>query len=108
VKLLAIVIIRLSAILDEASGDVYSRVRGAFIRMQIVAMGLLIIAQAFQVFQIVIEEHVLRDISAAASELCAFEGFWGLYLQVFVAMLLTNIIQESAGEGFFKHTIESF
>jgi hypothetical protein len=31
-----------------------------------------------------------------------------LYLQVFIAMPLTNIISESAGEGLFEHTIESF
>jgi hypothetical protein len=48
--------------------------------MQIVAVGLLIISQALQAFQTVVEEHFLHDILATASELCAFEGFWGLYL----------------------------
>jgi hypothetical protein len=42
---------------------------------------------------------------ATASELCAFEGFWGSYLQVFIAIPLANIMPESAGEGLFEHTI---
>jgi hypothetical protein len=76
--------------------------------MQIVAIGLFIIAQALQVFQTAVEEPLLHDVSATASELCAFQGFWGLYLQVFIAMPLANIIPESAGEGLFEHTIKSF
>jgi hypothetical protein len=75
--------------------------------MQIIAMGFLIIAQALQAFQTVVEEHLLHNISAIASELCAFEGFWGLYLQVFIAMPLANVVPESAGDGLFEHTIES-
>jgi hypothetical protein len=38
-------------------------------------MGLLIIAQGLQVFQTVVEDYLLHDISATASELCVFEGF---------------------------------
>jgi drug/metabolite transporter (DMT)-like permease len=72
VTVLGIVIVRLSAILDEASGDIYSSVRLAFIRIQIVAMGVLVTAQAPKAFQTVVEEHLLHDLSATSSELCAF------------------------------------
>jgi hypothetical protein len=53
--LLGIVIVGLSAILDEASGDVYSSVHGAFARMQVVAMGFLTSAQGLQAFQTVVD-----------------------------------------------------
>jgi hypothetical protein len=43
--------------------------------MQIIVMGLLITAQALQVFRTVVEEHLLHDTSADISELCAFEEF---------------------------------
>jgi hypothetical protein len=76
--------------------------------MQIAAMGFLFIAQALQAFQTVVDEHLLHDVSATASEVCAFEGFWGLHLQVFIAMPLANILPETAGEGLFEHTIDSF
>jgi hypothetical protein len=56
--LLEIVIVGLSAILDEASGDVYSSVRGIFVRMQVVVIGFLIFAQGLQAFQTVVEEVV--------------------------------------------------
>jgi hypothetical protein len=62
----------------RALGDVCSSVRRASGGMQIAAVGFLIIAQALQAFQTVVEEHLLHDVSA--SEVCAFEGFWGLYL----------------------------
>jgi hypothetical protein len=71
-------------------------------------MGLFVIAQALQAFLRVVEEHFRHDISATASELCTFERFCGLDLQVFIAMPLTIIMPESAGEGLFDHTIESF
>jgi hypothetical protein len=106
VTFLGIVIVRLSAILGEAFSDVYPSVRGSFARMQVVAMGFLIIAQALQAFQTVVEEHFLRDILVTSSELCAFEGFWGLHLQVFIAMPLDSIMPEFASEGLFEHTIE--
>jgi hypothetical protein len=96
-----VTILGLSAILDEASGDVSSSVRGASVGMQIAAMGFLTIAQALQAFQTVVEEHLPHDVSATASEVCAFEGFWGLHLQIFIATPL-------AGDGPFEHTIESF
>jgi hypothetical protein len=76
--------------------------------MQIAAMGFLIITQALQAFQTVVEEHLLHGLSATASEVYAFEGFWGLHLQIFIAMPLANILRETAGEGLFEHTIESF
>jgi hypothetical protein len=44
VRLLGIIMVGLSTTPEEASGDVYSSIRGASIRMQTVAVGLLIIA----------------------------------------------------------------
>jgi hypothetical protein len=102
-KLLGIVIVGLPAIFDEASGDVYLSVRGASVRMQTVAMNLLIIDQALHAFQPVVKEYLLHDVSATAWELWAFEESWELYLQVIIAMPPTHIMPESAG-GVFSST----
>jgi hypothetical protein len=74
VKLLGIVIVGLSAILDEASGDISSSVRGAFVRMQVVAMGFLIIAQGIQMFHTVLEEVVEGLIRALTGGYMWFSG----------------------------------
>jgi hypothetical protein len=54
--LLGIAIVGLSAILDEASSDIYSSVRRAFVKMQIIAMDFLIIVHAFQAFKTIVKE----------------------------------------------------
>jgi hypothetical protein len=70
--------------------------------MRVLLMFLVIIAQGLQGFQIIVEERLLHDVDATASELVGFEGLWGLYLQTLITVPLSNILPEEAGEGLFE------
>jgi hypothetical protein len=106
VTIVGITVVGLSAILNGS--DDGSSIQNASVGMKTLAMGLIIIAQALQAFQTIVEEQLLHDVDARESEVVAFEGFWGLFLQTFIAMPLANILPEDAGEGIFEHSIESF
>jgi hypothetical protein len=108
VTIIGITIVGLSAVLNQSSGDDSSAIRNSSTGMRVLSMLLILIAQGLQAFQTIVEEQLLHDIDAAASEVVAFEGLWGLYLQTFITMPLANILPEDAGEGLFEQSIESF
>lgn len=106
VTVLGITIVGLSAILNPGDGG--STIQNSSTGMKTLAMGLIIIAQGLQAFQTIVEEQLLHDVEASESEMVAFEGIWGLFLQTFIAMPLANSLPENAGEGIFESSIESF
>jgi drug/metabolite transporter (DMT)-like permease len=108
VTIIGITIVGISAVVNRGSGDDKSAIRNSSTGMRVLSMFLMIIAQGFQAFQTIVEEELLHDVDADVSEIVAFEGFWGLYLQTFITMPLANILPEDAGEGLFEHSIESF
>jgi hypothetical protein len=107
VTIAGITVVGLSAILgrgDDAGDSIANSPMG----MQVLAMGLIVVAQGLQAFQTIVEEQLLHDIDAPESEVVAFEGFWGLFFSTFIAMPLANIMPEDAGEGIFEQSLESF
>ena len=76
--------------------------------MQVIAMVLIVIAQALQAFQTIVEEQLLHDVDATENEIVSFEGLWGLYLSTFIAIPVAQSIPESAGENLFEHSGETF
>jgi drug/metabolite transporter (DMT)-like permease len=105
--LVGVTIVGVSALLrGDAGAD--SSIANAPKGMKILAMGLMVIGQALQAFQTVVEEELLHDIDATESEVVAFEGLWGLYFTTFLAMPLADILPESWGIGIYENSIESF
>jgi drug/metabolite transporter (DMT)-like permease len=105
--LVGVTIVGVSALLrGDAGAD--SSIANAPKGMKILAMGLMVIGQALQAFQTVVEEELLHDIDATESEVVAFEGLWGLYFTTFLAMPLAGILPESWGIGIYENSIESF
>lgn len=76
--------------------------------MMILSMGLVLLGQALQAFQTIIEEELLHDVDATDSEVVAYEGLWGLYFSIFITLPLAQIVPETWGEGIYENTIESF
>lgn len=69
-------------------------------------LGVLLVfaAQLVQATQCVVEEHLLHDVSASASQVVGLEGFWGLLLCVGVAMPLASYLPI---EGLHEDTWDS-
>jgi drug/metabolite transporter (DMT)-like permease len=99
-------IVGLSAVLDDIWAGV--EIRGSSPLMQAIAIGLVLIADAVQALQCLVEEEMMHDCEATGAEVVGFEGFWGLSLSTFVIMPLSNIIPSNAGEGIYENSIESF
>ncbi|OHT12940.1 hypothetical protein TRFO_16984 [Tritrichomonas foetus] len=103
--IVGITVVGISSILsDSDSGNTANVSTG----MQVLAMILIVIAQGLQAFQTIVEEELLHDVDATESEIVSYEGIWGLYFSTFIAMPLANIMPESAGEGIFEASLESF
>lgn len=76
--------------------------------MMILSMGLVIIAQALQAFQTIIEEELLHDVDATESEIVSYEGLWGFFFSTFITLPLANIVPEGWGEGLYEQSVETF
>lgn len=104
--ILGIMIVGLSSIFndEQTTGNTANVSAG----MQFLSMLLIFIAQGLQAFQTIVEEELLHDVDATESEIVSYEGIWGLYFSTFIAMPIANITPESAGEGIFEESLESF
>ncbi|OHT15416.1 hypothetical protein TRFO_42523 [Tritrichomonas foetus] len=105
ITVLGLVIIGVSSLVATKKGVGNS---GSSVILQIISFVLILVAQALQAFQCILEEEFLHDIDATESEIVAYEGVWGLFITSFIMMPLANIIPESWGEGLFEQSIESF
>ncbi|EAY18335.1 hypothetical protein TVAG_254470 [Trichomonas vaginalis G3] len=105
--ILGITIVGLSAVLGKSNSSTNSASKVPA-GMQVIAMVLIVIAQALQAFQTIVEEQLLHDVDATENEIVSFEGLWGLYLSTFLAIPVAQIIPESAGENLFEHSGETF
>jgi drug/metabolite transporter (DMT)-like permease len=99
-----VVVVGISALLTEP----HSAVAQTPASMQLLAMVLILTAMGLAALQTVLEEELLQDVDATASELVSYEGIWGVYFTTFMALPLANILPENAGEGLFEHSLESF
>jgi drug/metabolite transporter (DMT)-like permease len=100
-----IVTIGLSSILTESD---QTGSRQVSIPLQILSMVLVLVAMGLLGFQGVLEEELLQDVDATAYELVSYEGLWGVYFTTLITMPLAQILPETAGEGIFEHSVESF
>ena len=105
--IVGICLVGLSAILGKSESD-ESSASHVSTGMQLLAMCLVIIAQALQAFQTIVEEEMLHDVDATENEIVSFEGIWGLFFSTFIALPIANILPEDAGEGIFEQSIETF
>jgi hypothetical protein len=76
--------------------------------MLVIAIGLILLSDAIQALQSLIEEELLQDADAVEADVVAFEGMWGFFLSTFVVMPLSNILPSNSGEGIYENTLESF
>lgn len=104
--ILGITLVGVSAILGK--GESNASTAHVSTGMQILAMCLVVIAQALQAFQTVIEEQLLHDVDATENEIVSFEGLWGLYFSTFFTIPIAQILPESLGDQMFEHTGETF
>lgn len=106
VTIVGITIVGISSILKEGDGS--ESTSNADTSMQVISMILIVIAQGLQAFQTIVEEELLHDVDATESEIVSMEGIWGLYFSTFMTMPLANIMPQSAGEGIFEQSLETF
>lgn len=104
--IVGITIVGISSIFNNA--DDSENLRGVSVKMQILAMIFIIVAQGLQAFQTIVEEELLHDVDATESEIVSYEGIWGLFFSTFIAMPIANITPETAGEGIYENSLESF
>lgn len=104
VSFFGVCIVGLSSILSGKKEESSSK---KDVRMKILALILVLIAQALQALQTVIEEKLFVDIDATEYELVSYEGIWGLYLTLSIVLPLANILPEDLGEGLYENTLES-
>lgn len=104
--IIGITIVGISSIFNGS--DASANLQDVSVKMQCLAMFLIIVAQGLQAFQTIIEEELLHDVNATESEIVSYEGLWGLYLCTLIAMPIANITPENAGEGIYENSIESF
>jgi hypothetical protein len=71
-------------------------------------IALVVLSQIIQGVQAVLEDELVHEIDAPPTEVCAFEGIWGLWVSTLVLLPLANIVPESLGEGLFESSLESF
>jgi drug/metabolite transporter (DMT)-like permease len=105
--IIGICFVGLSAVLGKSEND-RSSVAHVSTGTQIFAMFLVVIAQALQAFQTIVEEEMLHDVDATENEIVSYEGIWGFFFSTFIALPIANIVPEDAGEGLFEHSIETF
>ncbi|KAH0795993.1 putative integral membrane protein [Histomonas meleagridis] len=99
--IVGITIVGLSSILSETKAVESST------GMKLLAMLLIVIAQALQAFQTIVEEELLHDVDATESEVVSYEGIWGLFFSTFITMPIANILPESVS-GIYENSLESF
>ena len=104
--IVGITIVGISSIFNN--NDDSDNLQNVSIKMQVLGMFLIIIAQGLQAFQTIIEEELLHDVNATESEIVSYEGIWGFFLSTFIAMPIVNMTPETAGEGIYENSIESF
>jgi hypothetical protein len=102
VLLVGLVVVALSTVLEQTKVLEYPT-RDVWLGFLLVFL-----SQIIQATQVVIEGELLQGSDVSPSEVCAFEGIWGLFIATFVVLPLANIYPPSAGEGIFESSIESF
>jgi drug/metabolite transporter (DMT)-like permease len=103
--LIGVVTIGMSSILTKSDPKGNADVS---VPLQLMARVLVLVGLGLLGMQGVLEEELLQDIDATPYELVSYEGLWGVYFTTLIAMPLAQILPESAGEGLFEHTIESW
>lgn len=104
--IVGITVVGLSSIFNDS--DDSANLKNVSTAMQVLSMFFIVIAQGLQAFQTIVEEELLHDVDATESEIVSYEGIWGLFFSTFIAMPIANITPESAGEGIYENSLESF
>lgn len=107
ITIVGITIVGISSIFNDSSDD-SENLKDVSVKMQILAMFFIIIAQGLQAFQTIVEEELLHDVNATESEIVSYEGIWGLFFSTFIAMPIANLTPETAGDGIYENSLESF
>lgn len=106
ITIIGITIVGISSILGDS--DESENLQNVSVKMQILGLFLIIIAQGLQAFQTIVEEELLHDVNATESEIVSYEGLWGLFFSTFIAMPIANLTPEAAGDGIYENSLESF
>ena len=108
VIIIGITIVGLSYVLNqEKNNSINDYSKSKELKMDILAVFLVFIAQGLTAFKVIIEEEFLHDDDASSSEIVSYEGIWGIFLVTFIIMPIANIMPENALTGIYENTIES-
>eukprot|EP00770_Monocercomonoides_exilis_P003083 MONOS_3062.1-p1 / transcript=MONOS_3062.1 / gene=MONOS_3062 / organism=Monocercomonoides_exilis_PA203 / gene_product=integral membrane protein, putative / transcript_product=integral membrane protein, putative / location=Mono_scaffold00068:88169-89492(-) / protein_length=343 / sequence_SO=supercontig / SO=protein_coding / is_pseudo=false len=74
----------------------------------IVGVILVVLAQAIQAFQTIVEEQLLHDSTTPPMAIVAWEGFWGFCTCTFLCMPIVYFVRTTPGDGLQEDIADTF
>ena len=98
---LALILIGVTTVLSNSDDDLT-------VGKLILGIALVVIAQAVQAFQTIVEEQLLHDSTTPLMQIVAWEGFWGFCICSFISIPAAYFLHTSPGDGLSEDTPDSF